>query len=159
MKHFMLQCDWLHCTNKTLHGGSDSDCCTQSELQRYTKALAFIRPTAHQSPKHNSGSQEVSMFHAAHWLWHSQQQHFILHSLRTQQRRTVVFSLSKQVCPVLAHRTFNPLCICRVLMRHRVSTIRSKPDVLQPVESTFCPSIADKTPVWLHNLNLLLHCW
>lgn len=40
----------------------------QSELQHYTKALAFIWPTAHHSLKHHSGSQEVSMFLTAHWL-------------------------------------------------------------------------------------------
>lgn len=34
----------------------------QSELQHYTKTLAFIWPTAHHSPKHHSGSQEVSVF-------------------------------------------------------------------------------------------------
>lgn len=41
-----------------------------SELQHYTKTLAFIWPTAHQSPKHHSGSHEVSIILIAHWLRH-----------------------------------------------------------------------------------------
>lgn len=90
-----------------------------SELQHYTKALAFIWPTAHHSPQHHSGSQEVSMFLEAHWLWHWQHQHFILHSQGTQQRRTVMFLLSKQVGCLLAHTTVYPhVFFLTVLMQH-----------------------------------------
>lgn len=104
-------CTALPCTNKTLHGweeGSHSDCCAQSDLQHYTKTLAFIWPTAHRSPKHHSGSQEVSVFLAALWLWHWQYQHFVLHSQGTQQMGTVMFLLSKQVRRLLSHRTVCP---------------------------------------------------
>lgn len=102
----------LPCTNKTLHGweeGSHLDCCTQSELLHYTKALAFIWPLAHHSPKkHCFGSQEVSMFLAAHCP-HSLYQNFILQSQGTQERKTDIVSLSQQVSFLLSHRTVRAL--------------------------------------------------
>lgn len=57
--------------NTSLHGREESSysaCCSQSQLQCYTKTLAFIWLISHRFEKHCSGSQEVSMFLAAHWL-------------------------------------------------------------------------------------------
>lgn len=115
------------CTNRTLHGweeGSLSGCSSkQNVLQYYTKAPAFVWPTAHLSPKLYSNSQGVSMFwqhtgcdidNASISSWKF--------SKRTKVFLLFVYSLRKQGgCLPINMIVCLQSCACKVSMQHTKS--------------------------------------